>query len=177
MLARIAKISHACRFQRQIQGFFNVPVDHLYALPVLLDYITKKKVSDLVVVSPDAGGVERARAFAKRLEANLAIIDKRREGPNQTQIMNIIGDVAGKSALLLDDMIDTAGTIVKGAQACMDHGAREVWTACTHAVLTGVGSDSTILLEASDRDQFDSVTGQRAVLPEVTSIIGRPTVR
>jgi ribose-phosphate pyrophosphokinase len=121
----------------QIQGFFNVPVDHLYALPVLLDYITKKKVSDLVVVSPDAGGVERARAFAKRLEANLAIIDKRREGPNQTQIMNIIGDVAGKSALLLDDMIDTAGTIVKGAQACMDRGAREVWTACTHAVLTG----------------------------------------
>jgi len=127
----------------QIQGFFNVPVDHLYALPVLLDYITKQKVkvSDLVVVSPDAGGVERARAFAKRLEANLAIIDKRREGPNQTQIMNIIGDVAGKSALLLDDMIDTAGTIVKGAQACMDHGAREVWAACTHAVLTGPALD------------------------------------
>ena len=127
----------------QIQGFFNIPVDHLYALPVLLDYITKQKVkvSDLVVVSPDAGGVERARAFAKRLEANLAIIDKRREGPNQTQIMNIIGDVAGKSALLLDDMIDTAGTIVKGAQACMDHGAREVWAACTHAVLTGPALD------------------------------------
>jgi ribose-phosphate pyrophosphokinase len=92
----------------QIQGFFNVPVDHLYALPVLLDYITKKKVSDLVIVSPDAGGVERARAFAKRLQANLAIIDKRREGPNQTQIMNIIGDIKGKSTLLLDDMIDTA---------------------------------------------------------------------
>ena len=125
----------------QIQGFFNVPVDHLYALPVLLDYITKKQVSDLVVVSPDAGGVERARAFAKRLDASLAIIDKRREGPNQTAIMNIIGDVAGKSALLLDDMIDTAGTIVKGAQACMDRGAREVWTACTHAVLTGPALD------------------------------------
>ncbi len=127
----------------QIQGFFNVPVDHLYALPVLLDYITKQtvKVSDLVVVSPDAGGVERARAFAKRLEANLAIIDKRREGPNQTQIMNIIGDVEGKSALLLVDMIDTAGTIVKGAQACMEHGAREVWAACTHAVLTGPALD------------------------------------
>ena len=121
----------------QIQGFFNVPVDHLYALPVLLDYITKKKVSDLVIVSPDAGGVERARAFAKRLQANLAIIDKRREGPNQTQIMNIIGDVQGKSALLLDDMIDTAGTIVQGAQACADKGARQVWTACTHAVLSG----------------------------------------
>lgn len=121
----------------QIQGFFNVPVDHLYALPVLLDYIVKKKIADLVVVSPDAGGVERARAFAKRLQANLAIIDKRREGPNQAQIMNIIGDVQEKSVLLLDDMIDTAGTIVQGAQACLDHGARDVITACTHAVLSG----------------------------------------
>ncbi|MCC6139508.1 MAG: ribose-phosphate pyrophosphokinase [Nitrospira sp.] len=121
----------------QIQGFFNVPVDHLYALPVLLDYITKKKINDLVVVSPDAGGVERARAFAKRLQANLAIIDKRREGPNQAQVMNIIGDVQGKSVLLLDDMIDTAGTIVQGAQACADKGALDVWAACTHAVLSG----------------------------------------
>jgi ribose-phosphate pyrophosphokinase len=121
----------------QIQGFFNVPVDHLYAMPVLLDYITKKKINDLVVVSPDAGGVERARALAKRLQANLAIIDKRREGPNQAQVMNIIGDIRGKSVLLLDDMIDTAGTIVQGAQACADQGAREVWTACTHAVLSG----------------------------------------
>jgi ribose-phosphate pyrophosphokinase len=121
----------------QIQGFFNIPVDHLYATPVLLDYISKVGGKDLVVVSPDAGGVERARAFAKRLQANLAIIDKRREGPNQTQIMNIIGDVEGRSALLLDDMIDTAGTIVQGAQACADKGAREVWTACTHAVLSG----------------------------------------
>jgi len=125
----------------QIQGFFNVPVDHLYALPVLLDYITKKKLTDVVVVSPDAGGVERARAFAKRLQANLAIIDKRREGPNQAQIMNIIGDVEDKSVLLLDDMIDTAGTIVQGAQACADQGAREVWTACTHAVLSGPALD------------------------------------
>jgi ribose-phosphate pyrophosphokinase len=121
----------------QIQGFFNVPVDHLYAMPVLLDHIAKKKISDLVVVSPDAGGVERARALAKRIQANLAIIDKRREGPNQAQVMNIIGDVKGKSALLLDDMIDTAGTIVQGAEACADQGAREVWTACTHAVLSG----------------------------------------
>ncbi len=125
----------------QIQGFFNVPVDHLYALPVLLDFITKKKITDLVVVSPDAGGVERARAFAKRLQANLAIIDKRREGPNQAQVMNIIGDVHGKSVLLLDDMVDTAGTIVQGAQACADQGAREVLTACTHAVLSGPALD------------------------------------
>jgi ribose-phosphate pyrophosphokinase len=121
----------------QIQGFFNVPVDHLYAMPVLLDYIKKTNVDELVVVSPDAGGVERARAFAKRIQANLAIIDKRREGPNQAQVMNIIGDIKDKSVLLLDDMIDTAGTIVQGAQACADQGARKVWTACTHAVLSG----------------------------------------
>jgi ribose-phosphate pyrophosphokinase len=121
----------------QIQGFFNIPVDNLYATPVLLDYITKRGSSDLVVVSPDAGGVERARAFAKRLQAQLAIIDKRREGPNNAEVMNIIGDIEGRSALLLDDMIDTAGTIVQGAQACADKGAKMVWTACTHPVLSG----------------------------------------
>lgn len=121
----------------QIQGFFNIPVDHLYALPVLLDYISKRGSEDLTVVSPDAGGVERARAFAKRLQAQLAIIDKRREGPNNAQVMNIIGDVEGRNALLLDDMIDTAGTIVQGAQACADKGARNVWAGCTHPVLSG----------------------------------------
>ncbi|MEK6526970.1 MAG: ribose-phosphate pyrophosphokinase [Nitrospirota bacterium] len=121
----------------QIQGFFNIPVDHLYATPVLLDYINKRGAADLVVVSPDAGGVERARAFAKRLQVQLAIIDKRREGPNNAQIMNIIGDVEGRNALLLDDMIDTAGTIVQGAQACAEKGARMVWAGCTHAVLSG----------------------------------------
>jgi len=121
----------------QIQGFFNIPVDHLYATPVLLDYITREGGPDLVVVSPDAGGVERARAFAKRLQASLAIIDKRREGPNNAQIMNIIGDVEGRNALLLDDMIDTAGTIVQGAQACAEKGARMVWAGCTHPVLSG----------------------------------------
>lgn len=125
----------------QIQGFFNIPVDHLYATPVLLDYIKKGGVADLVVVSPDAGGVERARAFAKRLQAHLAIIDKRREGPNNAQIMNIIGEVEGRNALLLDDMIDTAGTIVQGAQACTDKGARVVWAGATHAVLSGPALD------------------------------------
>lgn len=125
----------------QIQGFFNIPVDHLYATPVLLDYIQKRGAGDLVVVSPDAGGVERARAFAKRLQAQLAIIDKRREGPNNAQIMNIIGDVEGRNALLLDDMIDTAGTIVQGAQACADKGARTVWAGCTHPVLSGPALD------------------------------------
>ena len=121
----------------QIQGFFNIPVDHLYAAPVLLEYVEKRGSQDLVVVSPDAGGVERARAFAKRLQANLAIIDKRREGPNESQVMHIIGEVSGRDALLLDDMIDTAGTITQGAEACMKYGARRVWTACTHAVLSG----------------------------------------
>ncbi|MCZ6581416.1 MAG: ribose-phosphate pyrophosphokinase [Nitrospirae bacterium] len=120
-----------------IQGFFNIPVDHLFAMPILLDYVKKGRVEELVVVSPDAGGVERARAFAKRLDANLAIIDKRREGPNQTQVMNIIGKVQGRHALLLDDMIDTAGTIVETARACADNGASMVWAVCTHPVLSG----------------------------------------
>jgi ribose-phosphate pyrophosphokinase len=121
----------------QIQGFFNIPVDHLYATPVILNSLRSMDLKDLVVVSPDAGGVERARAFAKRLNANLAIIDKRREGPNQAKIMNIIGDVDNRDVLLLDDMIDTAGTVAQGARACADQGARRVLTGCTHAVLSG----------------------------------------
>jgi len=121
----------------QIQGFFNIPVDHLYATPVLLNHLRSMDLKDLVVVSPDAGGVERARAFAKRLNASLAIIDKRREGPNQAKIMNIVGDVDNRDVLLLDDMIDTAGTITQGAQACADKGARRVLAGCTHAVLSG----------------------------------------
>ena len=121
----------------QIQGFFEIPVDHLYAAHVLLEYVRRKGARDLVVVSPDAGGVERARAFAKRLQANLAIIDKRREGPNEAQVMHIIGDVNGRDALLLDDIIDTAGTLAESARACKKHGARKVWAACTHAVLSG----------------------------------------
>jgi len=120
-----------------IQGFFDIPVDHLYAMPILLDYIKKQQISDMVIVSPDAGGVERARAFAKRLNSSLAIIDKRRESPNQAEVMNIIGDVKGKHALLFDDMIDTAGTIVQTAQTCLDNGALSVWAGCTHAVLSG----------------------------------------
>ncbi len=120
-----------------IQGFFDIPVDHLYAMPVLLEYIKKQQISDMVIVSPDAGGVERARAFAKRLNSSLAIIDKRRESPNQAEVMNIIGDVKGMHALLFDDMIDTAGTIVQTAQTCLDNGALSVWAGCTHPVLSG----------------------------------------
>lgn len=121
----------------QIQGFFNIPVDHLYATPVLLGYIKEKFDDDIVIVSPDAGGVERARAFAKRLEANLAIVDKRRPAPNISEVMNVIGDVAGKTAILLDDMIDTAGTMTQAAEALKNRGAKQVYACCSHAVLSG----------------------------------------
>ena len=121
----------------QIQGFFNIPVDNLFATPVLLEYIKKTYLNDTVVVSPDTGGVERARAFGKRLGASLAIIDKRREGPNEAQVMNIIGNVKGKGVIILDDMIDTAGTVVQAAKALKDAGALQICVCCTHPVLSG----------------------------------------
>ncbi len=120
----------------QIQGFFNIPVDHLFAAPVLLEYLRKLQ-NELVIISPDAGGVERARAFAKRLNASLAIIDKRREAPNVSQVMNIIGDVQGLTGILLDDIVDTGGTLVRAANALMEKGAKEVFACCTHPVLSG----------------------------------------
>ncbi len=125
----------------QIQGFFNIPFDHLFAAPVLLEHIRNHYMNDLVVVSPDAGGVERARAIAKRLQTSLAIIDKRREGINEARAMNIIGEVQGKKALILDDMIDTAGTLTQAAEAIMRRGAKEVYAACTHPVLSGPAVD------------------------------------
>ncbi|HXX54145.1 MAG TPA: ribose-phosphate pyrophosphokinase [Thermodesulfovibrionales bacterium] len=125
----------------QIQGFFNIPVDHLYASPVLLDYICGRNFKDLVIVSPDAGGVERARAFAKRLQCSLAIVDKRREVANVSQVMNVIGGVRGRDTLLLDDMIDTAGTTTQAAFALKEHGAHRVFAASTHAVLSGPAID------------------------------------
>jgi len=122
----------------QIQGFFNIPVDNLFATPILLDHIKKNYPDDnIVIVSPDTGGVERARAFGKRLGASLAIIDKRRDGPNEAQVMNIIGHVKGKRVILLDDMIDTAGTVVQAAKALKEEGAIEVTVCCTHPVLSG----------------------------------------
>jgi len=121
----------------QIQGFFNIPVDNLFAASVILEYLRTKKFINLTVVSPDAGGVERARAFAKRLNATLAIIDKRRDKPNVAQVMNIIGDVKGHDCLLLDDMVDTAGTLTEGASALRENGAGKIIAACTHAVLSG----------------------------------------
>ena len=121
----------------QIQGFFNIPVDHLYATPVILDYIKNNFDDDIVIVSPDAGGVERARAFAKRLNCSLAIIDKRRTAPNVAEVMNIIGDVIGKVAIMVDDMVDTAGTLTQGAKAVKDNGAKKIYAISTHPVLSG----------------------------------------
>jgi len=121
----------------QIQGFFNIPVDHLYAAPVMLEHIRTSFDEELVVVSPDAGGVERARAFAKRLNAGLAIIDKRRSGPNVSEVMHIIGEVRDKTCIVVDDMIDTAGTLCNAANALMEQGALQVHAYATHAVLSG----------------------------------------
>ncbi len=121
----------------QIQGFFNIPVDHLFAAPVIVDYLGKKELRDPVIVSPDAGGVERARAIAKRLRAGLAIIDKRREGPNQAVAMYLIGDVRGKDTVVIDDMIDTAGTLAQAVSALEREGARRILACGVHAVLSG----------------------------------------
>lgn len=120
----------------QIQGFFDIPVDHLYALPVQLEYLNKIE-GEVVIVSPDAGGVERARELGKRMNSSLAIIDKRREKANDSKVMHIIGNVENKVAIILDDMIDTGGTIVQAAEAIIQDGARAVYACCTHPVLSG----------------------------------------
>ncbi len=121
----------------QIQGFFNIPVDHLFAAPVIIDYLAKKDLEDVVLVSPDAGGVERARAIAKRLRAGLAIIDKRRDGPNVAVFMYLIGEVKGKDVVIIDDMIDTAGTVIQAVEAVKREGARRVLACGVHPVLSG----------------------------------------
>ncbi len=125
----------------QIQGFFDIPVDHLFFRPVMIDYFKQQNLQNLTVVSPDAGGVERARSIAKRLNAPLAIIDKRREEANIAEVMNVIGDVEGQNCLIIDDMIDTAGTLVKGAEALIRHGALSISACATHAVLSGLAVD------------------------------------
>ena len=125
----------------QIQGFFDIPVDHLFAAPVMVDYFNKLNLSDLIVVSPDAGGTERARAYAKKLNTNIAIIDKRRLEANIAEIMNIIGEVEGRTAIIVDDIIDTAGTLVKSAEALLHQGAKAVYACCTHPVFSGPAAE------------------------------------
>jgi ribose-phosphate pyrophosphokinase len=131
----------------QIQGFFNIPVDHLFAAPVLLDAIREMNLDDVVIVSPDVGGVARARAIGKRLGASLAIIDKRRTGKNETEVLNVIGDVEGRNVLILDDIIDTAGTLMQATEALRDQGAKKTFAAAVHPVLSGPALER---IEASD---------------------------
>jgi ribose-phosphate pyrophosphokinase len=121
----------------QIQGFFAIPVDHLLAAPVLVEYFQKLNLPNLTIIAPDAGGVERARFFAKKMNAALAIVDKRRVDVNEAEVMNVIGEVAGRTAVIVDDMIDTAGTLVKTSEALLNHGASAVYACCTHPVLSG----------------------------------------
>jgi ribose-phosphate pyrophosphokinase len=121
----------------QIQGFFNIPVDNIYATPILLGDLWKQNYEDLIVVSPDVGGVVRARAIAKRLDSELAIIDKRRPRANVAEVMNIIGDAAGRTCVIMDDLVDTANTLCKAAAALKEHGAKKVVAYCTHPVLSG----------------------------------------
>ncbi|MCP3962017.1 MAG: ribose-phosphate pyrophosphokinase [bacterium] len=135
----------------QIQGFFNVPVDHLFAAPVMLEAIRALDIPDLVIVSPDAGGVERARAIAKRLEVGLAIVDKRRVGPNEAAVMHVIGDVQGKAVLILDDIIDTAGTLTHTVASLIEHGAERVLAAGVHGILSGPALER---LESSPVEQI-----------------------
>jgi len=168
----------------QIQGYFNIPVDNIFAAPILLKYIRRHFHNDLVIVSPDAGGVERARAFATRLNASLAIIDKRREAPNVAQAMNIIGEVRGKAAIVLDDMVDTAGTLTQAAQALRDRGSVSIHACCTHPVLSGPAVER---IEASSIDSLvvtntiplndKAKTSKRIVVLSVAELLGETIKR
>lgn len=163
----------------QIQGFFSIPVDNLMAAPVLANYIKSTDLKDLTVVSPDAGGVGRARMFAKRMEAMLAIIDKRRPAPNVAQVLHVIGDVEDRDVLILDDMVDTGGTLVKSAEALKQAGARRVFAACTHPVLSGQAVEK---IENSEMEKLivtntiplreNSKSSQKIVLLSVASLFG-----
>src|SRR5437667_2053403 len=164
----------------QIQGFFNIPVDHLFASPVLVDHFKKLQLPNLTVVSPDAGGVERARFFAKKMDSALAIVDKRRVEANVAEVMHVIGDVQGRTCLVIDDLIDTAGTLVKTASALMENGASSVYACCSHPVLSGpavediaqacikevVVTDTIPLSEAAKKEP-------KIVVRSVAGLIGR----
>ena len=147
----------------QLQGFFNIPVDHLFASPVLVDHFKKLNLPDLTVVSPDAGGVERARFFAKKVDAALAIVDKRRVEMNVAEVMHVIGDVHGRTCLIIDDLIDTAGTLVKTAAALKENGATEVFACASHAVLSGPGGGEYCWIgdSGSGGDEHDSAEATR----------------
>nr|WP_130858627.1 ribose-phosphate diphosphokinase [Gracilibacillus phocaeensis] len=167
----------------QIQGFFDIPVDQLVGVPILSSYWSKKDLDDIVVVSPDHGGVTRARQLAERLKAPIAIIDKRRPRPNVAEVMNIVGNIEGKTAILIDDIIDTAGTITLGANALIENGAKEVFACCTHPVLSGPAIERienskikelvvTNSIPLSEEKQIDKLT-QLSVAPLISEAIIR----
>ncbi len=159
----------------QIQGFFNIPVDHLFASPVLVGHFRDLNLPDLTVVSPDAGGVERARFFAKKMDSALAIVDKRRTGANVTEVMHVIGDVEGRTCVILDDIIDTAGTLVKTCQALLDAGAKQVYACATHPVLSGpaIREDFRIGAGQSGCDQHHPADGGGAQRAEDRAVVDR----
>jgi ribose-phosphate pyrophosphokinase len=168
----------------QIQGFFNIPVDNLYAAPVLLEYIKANFSEDLVIVSPDAGGVERARAFAKRLNAGLAIVDKRRSAPNKAKAMAVIGDVKDKVVIIQDDMIDTAGTLTEAVNAIVERGAREVHACCAHPVLSGPAVDrinespiTSIVCTDSIPLNKKAATCKKIKVLSISSLVGEAIIR
>jgi len=166
----------------QIQGFFDIPVDHLIAAPVIVDHFRKKVLKDLVVVSPDVGGVERARAMAKRLEAKLAIVDKRRPHPNEASVYHIIGDVKDRNALVLDDMVDTGGTLAKVAEKLRESGTLKIYAACVHGVLSGAARD---LIERSALEELiltDSIPihhleGEKIKVLSIAPLLGEAILR
>jgi ribose-phosphate pyrophosphokinase len=168
----------------QIQGFFDIPVDNIFAAPLLIEYIRSNFVNNLVIVSPDAGGVERARAFAKRLDADLAIIDKRRSAPNQAKAMAVIGDVRDKVVVALDDMADTAGTLTEAAHALKAEGAREIHACCAHAVLSGpaieriVNSDikNLVVTDTIPLNENAAACGKIVVI-SIAELVGEAIIR
>lgn len=153
----------------QIQGFFDIPVDHLYAAPVMLEYLDSMSVSNLVIVSPDAGGVERARAYAKRLDVSLAVMDKRRGDQNQIETIRVIGEVEGKTALIVDDIVDSAGTLIKAAEALLEAKADRVLACCTHAVLSGRAVERVVDSEIDQLIVSDTIplAPEKAACPKI----------
>jgi ribose-phosphate pyrophosphokinase len=168
----------------QVQGFFNIPVDNLFAAPIIIDYLRNHFDSNVTIVSPDAGGVERARAFAKRLNSGLAIVDKRRDGPNVAKAMAVIGNVEGKVAIILDDMVDTAGTLTEAAAAIKERGAKEVHACCAHPVLSGPAVNriadsvikSIIVTDTIPLNPNAGATGKFKVL-SIAKLVGEAIIR
>ena len=167
----------------QVQGFFKIPVDNLFATPVLLGFFWKKKIKHLAVVSPDPGGVERARAFAKKMNSSLVIVDKRREKPNQASVMNIIGKVKDKNIIILDDLVDTSGTLIKVVNALKEKGAKDIYAACSHGVLS---ANAVPLINESSLEQLvitdsidikDRKKSKKIVVLSIAKLMGEAIVR